>query len=168
MYVSESFVPVWLQFPLNHPKTSWASYLNPIWVVQMQLGSVTFDQGHFRSYNVTRLLLITSCRNEVEGCMRSHCVQLVKAHRLMRLMMIECLRSPLDLKVTWPEIKFRHWPFGVNKYVLMFRWNSRREKHDVVRVIALTFFVQKLFTKGSMATWGRLSDIRGRPLTWSP
>ena len=48
-------------FVINHSKTSWSSYPRPIIILEAQFGSVTFAQGHFRSYKVT-----TSYRNEIE------------------------------------------------------------------------------------------------------
>ena len=38
----------------------------------------------------------------------------------------------------------------------------KRKKHNDVRIIVLTFFVQKLFMKKYMDTLGRWSDLRGK------
>ena len=55
--------------------------------------------------------------------------------------------TKLDLEVTWLEVKFWPWAFGIKSYIF---WHSRREEHDSVWLFALALSVQKLWTK---STW---------------
>ena len=62
------------------------SHLMPIVAVQVQFGAVACIQGHFRPYKITRvffcLYLLTEKKKE-RWRRWSHCVQLVKTHRLI-------------------------------------------------------------------------------------
>ena len=60
---------------------------------------------------------ITPHRIEVEPLVRSHCVCLVKTHKLICNMTY--LGHP-DLgwgRLTWPKVKFSDWPFGVKTHM---------------------------------------------------
>ena len=54
--------------------------LKPMVVAQVQFGSVTFSQYHFRSHKVTCVLIIlTSYRNQIQQCEWSNCFQIVNS-----------------------------------------------------------------------------------------
>ena len=74
-------------------------------------------------------------------------------------MHIELTRSPLYLRS--PEAKISLDLSGSTHICFD---TSLREKHDSVRIITVTFFVQKLLTKNNMASRGRWLDLIGRQL----
>ena len=78
-------------------KTSW-SYFSPLFLAQIQFGSVTLAQGHFRSHSVACGFCMpkTSYRSELNQCGWSHCVQLAKTQKLIRILTASV--------TTWPWI----------------------------------------------------------------
>ena len=80
----------------------------------------------------------------IERCGWTHCVQLVKTHRL------SCIFTFSDHCLTIRASDLKPMPnFGLDLSgsTSMYLDASRGGKHDVFQIIALTFFVQNVFTK---------------------
>ena len=97
------------RFVFYHPKTSTGRYLRPIGVFQMQIESVTFIQGHFRSHNVTSFF---AC-NFLQKRVRAMQMVWLRCQDASFDMHINLPGSLLDLHVMWPEVRFWLWHLGV-------------------------------------------------------
>ena len=106
------------------------------------------------------LLLVTCNRKMIERWRWSYCVTIVNWHRLMCIFTIDHyltlrlhdLRSKSDFDILG----------STNRYSFD---APRRDKHDGVWLIALTFFVKKLLTKNSMAFSGFWPELEGQLMT---
>ena len=77
--------------------------------------------------------------------MVSLCVCLVKAHRLIcNMTYFDLFGSPRDLDLR------SNFPLDLSRSPCICFDASRREKHDGVKIIPLSFFVQKVFAKNKV------------------
>ena len=120
---------------------SW--YIRPSVMIQAQLLTSDLCKGHLRSSEVTNSFLsITFDREKIQLWAWSHCVCLVKAHRLIcNMTYFDLFGSPRDLDLR------SNFPLDLSRSTCICFDASRREKHDGVKIIPLSFFVQKLFAK---------------------
>ena len=125
-------------------------------VIQVQLGSVIFAPGHFKSCELRALYLPkTSYKTELKQCRRlivfnlPRHIDCVFGHHLTLNSRVLSSYSDLDL--------LRSTKIYFDEY--------RRNKHNGVRIIVPTFFVQKLFMKKYVDALSRWPDLRGQQLT---